>query len=134
MNQRPPRGGFNLARPWRFPAGHPDVIHCRRHARVGVHVPVELSLFRSDGSLFDRGTGVIRDLSFSGARLGDVVLSQGRLLAMQFGVRFRPALESTGGPDIAGRILRTFSPGRPAFGIEFLAPTSGVEERLRQIP
>jgi hypothetical protein len=131
---RPHRGEVNLSRPWRFPAGHPDVILCRRHARRGVHVPIEISLLRSDGTLYDRGTGVIRDLSYSGARLGDVVLSRGRLLAMQFDVRLRPALESPGGPDIAGRILRTFSPGRPGFGIEFLVPTSGVEERLLSIP
>jgi hypothetical protein len=124
---------LNLARPWRFPAGHPDSILCRRHPRSSVQVPVEITLCRADGSPYDKGTGVIRDLSYTGARLGDVFLSRGRLLATCFQVELWPALESRGGRDIAGRILRTYSEGYPGFGIEFLFPAAGAQERLRRM-
>lgn len=124
---------FNLARPWKFPAGHPDSVFCRRHSRSSVQVPVEISLYRPDGSSYDQGTGVVQDLSYSGLRLGDVFLARGRLLVTYFGVALRPALESHGGCDITGRILRTFSSGRPGFGIEFLAPDSGAQARFRKI-
>jgi hypothetical protein len=126
------RNTINLARPWKFPAGRVDSIPCRRHSRSIVEVPVEIILSRPDGSPYDRGTGVIRDLSYSGLRLGDIFLVHGRLLAMYFGVELRPALESPGRCLIAGRILRTFSLGFPGFGIEFLAPGSGAEARLRK--
>jgi len=120
----------NLARPWQFPAGHADSILCRRHSRSFVQVPVEITLACPDGSLYDRGTAVIRDLSYSGLRLGDVFLPRGTFLAPYFGVELRPALESPGGHGIAGRILRTHSSGFPGFGIEFLFPESNAEERL----
>jgi len=123
----------NLARPWSFPAAHADSILCRRHPRSCVQVPVDITLVRPDGSAYDKGTGVIRDLSYSGVRLGDVVLTRGGFLAPYFGVELRPALESPGGHGIAGRILRNTSPGFSGFGIKFLFPESGVEERLRRM-
>jgi hypothetical protein len=126
------RNAINLARPWKFPAGRIDALPCRRYSRSIVEVPVEIRLSRPDGSSYDRGTGVIRDLSYSGLRLGDIFLVHGRLLAMYFGVELRPALEPPGRSLIAGRILRTFSLGFPGFGIEFLSPGSGAEARLRK--
>jgi hypothetical protein len=126
-------GSTNLARPWRFPAGHADSILCRRHSRSFVQVPVEITLARPDGSLYDKGTAVIRDLSYSGLRLGDVFLARGAFLAPYFGVELRPALEPPGGDTIPGRILRTPSSEFHGFGIEFLFPESGAEERLRRM-
>jgi len=123
---------LNLARPWKFPSGHADSIRCRRHSRSSVQVPVQIALCRQDGSPYDKGTGVIRDLSYSGLRLGDVFLVQGRLLAPYFAIELRHALESPVGGTIAGRILRTDSSELPGFGIEFLFPGSGAEARLRR--
>jgi hypothetical protein len=123
----------NLARPWQFLAGHADSILCRRHSRSRVQLPVEITLARHDGSLYDKGTGVIWNLSYSGLCLGNVSLAWGALLAPCFGVELRPALEPPGGDTIAGRILRTSSSGFPGFGIEFLFPESGAEERLRSM-
>lgn len=125
----PPMGSrLNLARPWKFPAAHADSIQRRRHPRTRVRVPIEFSLYRADGSFYDEGAGVIRDLSYSGASLDDVFLLQGALLALRFGVEQRIALESSGGVTIAGRILRVSPDG---FGIEFLLPGSG--ERLLKL-
>ena len=123
----------HLARPWQFPAGHADAILCRRHPRYRVQIPIEITLARPDGVLFDKGTGVIRNLSYSGLHLGDVSLTWGSFLAAGFGIELGPALESRGGRGIAGRILRTHSLGYPAFAIEFLDPESGAEEQLRRM-
>ena len=125
-----PSGEFSLARPWTFPAGHPDSFLNRRHTRTRVQIPVEISLYRPDGSSYDKGSGVIQDMSYSGLRLGDVVLAQGRLLARCFTIDLRPASEPPSGHDIAGRVLRAFSRGFPGFGIEFLFPEFGAERRL----
>lgn len=125
-------GAFSLARRWTFPAGHPDSILCRQHLRSPVQIPVEISLYRPDGSSYDQGSGVVQDLSYSGLRLGSVILPRGRLLAPCCSIGLRPAFEPPGGPDISVRLLRTFSAGVPAFGIEFTAPDSGAEERLRK--
>jgi hypothetical protein len=127
------RRTLNLARPWKFPAGHADSFLCRRHSRSIVQVPVEVSLFRGDGSPYDKGTGVIRDLSYSGLCLGDVFLARGRLLATYFGVELRRALKPPGVPCIQGRILHAYSSGFPGFGIEFLFPGSGAEEELLKL-
>lgn len=124
--QRPP----NLARPWKFPAGHDDTLVCRRHARSPVHIPVVISLHRPDGSGFDGGTAVIQDLSYSGLRLCEVVLAKGRLLASYFTLDLRPLPQAPGGPGVAGRILRTYCLGYPGFGIEFLLP-DGAETTLQ---
>lgn len=125
------RNAPNLARPWKFPAGHADNILCRQHSRFAVNIPVAIVLYRQDGSPFDRGTGVIQDLSYTGLRLCDVSLAQGRLLATYFAVDLRLSGEAPGGQDIAGRILRTYTTGFPGFGIKFLFPGSGAAERLR---
>src|SRR6185436_14736301 len=119
---RSTRTTANLARPWQFPAGHANGILCRRHLRSRVQLPVEITLARHDGSVYDKGTGVIWDLSYSGLCLGHVSLAWGAFLAPCFGIELRPALESPGGHAVAGRILRTSSPGFPGFGIEFLFP------------
>ncbi len=130
--ERPIRRPLNLARPWKFPAAHADAFLSRKHLRSDVRVPVDISLSREDGSFYDKGTGVVRDLSYSGLCLSDVSLENGRLLAASFEVELRPSQESPGRGSIRGRILRTYSSGMPAFGIEFLTPGSGAEERFRQ--
>jgi hypothetical protein len=127
------RKSINLSRLWKFPAGHGDTFISRRYLRSRVQVPVEVSLSRLDGSPFDTGTGVVRNLSFSGLCLDDVFLSNGRFLAACFGVELRPAMEPSGLKPIAGRILRTYTSGFPCFGIEFLHPEAGAEKRLRTL-
>jgi hypothetical protein len=122
-----------VSRPWLFPAGHADTFISRRYLRFRVQIPVEVSLSRLDGSLFDSGTAVIRDLSFSGLCLDDVLLANGRLLAAYFEVELRPAMEPSGLAPIAGRILRIYTSGLPGFGIEFLHPEAGAEQRLRTL-
>jgi hypothetical protein len=125
------RKSFNVSRAWQFPAAHADSFISRRFLRTRVQIPVELSLSRLDGSPFDAGIGVVRDLSFSGLCLSDIFLSNGRLLAAYFAVELRPAMEPSGLPLIGGRILRTHTSGLPCFGIEFLRPEVGAERRLR---
>ena len=125
------RKSINLSRPWQFPAGHADTFISRRYLRSRVQIPVEVSLSRLDGSPFDRGTAVVRNLSFSGLCLDDVFLANGQLLAAYFEVELRPAMEPSGLAPIAGHILRIYTSGLPGFGIEFLHPEAGAERRLR---
>jgi hypothetical protein len=127
------RKTINLSRPWNFPAAHADSFISRRYFRSDVQVPVEVFLSRLDGSPFDKGTGVIRNLSFSGLCLDDVFLSHGRILAAYFEVQLRPVMEPSGLATIAGRILRTSTSGLPCFGIEFTHPEAGAERRLHTL-
>jgi hypothetical protein len=126
------RSPFFSLQPSQLPSGPEESAFCRRHPRFPVQIRVEISLVRPDGTSYDRGTGVVRDLSRSGLLLTEVTLGQGSFLASSFGIRLRPEGESPCGPEIAGRIRRASTSGNSAFGIEFLAPQSGTEERLRQ--
>jgi len=122
---------FDLSRPWHFPAAHADFFIRRRFLRARVQVPVEVSLSRADGSPFDAGTGVVRDLSYSGLCIDRISLPHGLLLAARFGIELRSPMEPSESPPIAGRILRTHTSGLPCFGIEFLHPEAGAEGRLQ---
>jgi len=121
------RKSFNVCRPWNFPAARVDSFIRRRYLRARVQVPVEVSLSRLDGSLYDMGTGVVRDVSYSGLCLDHVILSNGHLLAAYFAVELRPTTGPTGSSPIAGRILHTYTSELPCFGIEFLHPEAGAE-------
>ncbi len=50
--------------------------HRRREVRKSVDLPVEIAIYLSDGTLFDRGKAVLRDLSLSGGLLSGLVLPQ----------------------------------------------------------
>src|SRR5438874_2731658 len=49
--------------------------HRRQHPRRSADFPLELSIYLADGTLFDRGQAVMRDVSLSGALLSGIILT-----------------------------------------------------------
>lgn len=65
---------FKVAKELRYDLQKLKFKHARRHPRKKVSIPLELSIYRIDGSLEQRGTAVVQDLSLSGAQLSGIVL------------------------------------------------------------
>jgi transcriptional regulator with XRE-family HTH domain len=57
--------------------------HKRVHPRKSADLPLELSIYLADGSLFDRGHAIIRDLSLSGALLSGMILTEQKGIPLQ---------------------------------------------------
>jgi hypothetical protein len=65
---------FKVAKDLGFDFGRLKYVHRRRHPRKSLGLPVELCIYLEDGKLFDRGMGILREVSLSGARLSAIVL------------------------------------------------------------
>lgn len=114
---------FKIARDLGYDFGRLKHSHKRVHARRDVALPLELTIYTADGTLFDRGTAVVKNISLSGALLSALVLPRQsfplvphtigiRLLEgplkdveiLSRPVRFAPRAE---GLDLAVEFLRT---------------------------
>lgn len=105
--------------------------HRRGNPRKTVEMPLELSIYLPDGSLFDRGNAVMRDISLSGALLSGIVIPEKKGIPLQphtLGIRL---LE---GPlkdlDIRSRPVRFVQRG-PA--IELAIAFERVEDAARKL-
>lgn len=65
---------FKVAKALGYDFGRLKYVHRRRHPRKTLGIPVELSVYLEGGRLLDRGTGILKEVSLSGARLSAVVL------------------------------------------------------------
>jgi transcriptional regulator with XRE-family HTH domain len=91
LNQRPGpvfrketiRKVFKVARQLGYDLGRLKHRHRRLHPRKSADLPLELSIYLGDGTLFDRGQAVMRDVSLSGALLSGILLTQQKGLPLQ---------------------------------------------------
>jgi hypothetical protein len=67
---------FKVARELGYDFGRLKYHHKRGAPRRPMAIPLELSIYNSDGTLFDKGAAIIKDVSLSGALLTAVVLPQ----------------------------------------------------------
>jgi transcriptional regulator with XRE-family HTH domain len=65
---------FKVAKDLGYDFGRLKYFHRRRHSRKSLGLPVVLSIYLEDGKLFDQGTGILKEVSLSGARLSAIVL------------------------------------------------------------
>jgi hypothetical protein len=100
---------------------------------------VELSVYRADGRLFDRGTAVVKDLSVAGAMIIAIVLARRSFPLGPHTIGLRPLAGSVLLPEIVGRTVRFVHAGESvALGVEFLEgyrePATALYKRLRSTP
>ena len=76
FNSNTVRKVFQTAREMGYNFEKIKYAHRRRHARQEVNRPVQMSIYRPDGSVFSSGHATIREVSLSGAVLKGVVLSK----------------------------------------------------------
>jgi transcriptional regulator with XRE-family HTH domain len=108
--------------------------HHREHARKDVSLPLEVSIYLEDGSLFDRGRGTLRNVSLSGAVLSGIVLPQQSvpLRSHRIGIRI------TDGPladtEFLGRPIRFIQvDGGIGLAIEFVEKAERIIKQLKKI-
>ena len=125
---------FRAARDLGYDIGGLKHEHRRAFPRREVRLPVEISIYRRDGTLFDRGSATLRDVSLSGAVLRAVALPQDALPLRPHTIGLRLLEGPLKGTEILGRVIR-FSHERDeiALAIEFLEAQELDLERLRKI-
>ena len=74
---------FKLARQLGYKLDRLKHHHRREHARKMSSFPLEVSIYLADGSLYDRGQAVMRDVSLSGALLSGMLLTSGKGIPLQ---------------------------------------------------
>jgi transcriptional regulator with XRE-family HTH domain len=80
--------------------------HRRVEPRKDISLPVELSIYQKDGSLFDRGTALAQNLSNSGALLSAVVLPGRSLPIGPWTLGIRVVESAPWDPEVVGRPVR----------------------------
>ncbi len=107
--------------------------HKREHPRRPIKVEAELSVYKKDGDLFDRGSANITDLSLSGAMVSDVLLPQNALPIDPFFVRLNPRNRPLNEIELKGEIVRMENKGRTKYGIRFLPMEKEDLNHLKKI-
>lgn len=74
---------FKAARELGYDLGRLKHPHRRLQPRKAMDLPLELSIYLADGTLFDRGRAVMRDVSLSGALLSGFILTEKRGIPLE---------------------------------------------------
>jgi transcriptional regulator with XRE-family HTH domain len=108
--------------------------HRRQHPRKEASISVELSIYMSDGSLFDRGSAVMKDVSLSGALLSAMIMPLHGLPLKPHTLGLRLLDGDLKGLEIIGRPVRfTSNGGVINLAIEFLKTEDVKVQELRKI-
>jgi transcriptional regulator with XRE-family HTH domain len=109
--------------------------HRRAHPRKATTLPLEISIYLEDGSLFDRGSGVMKNVSLSGALLSGLVLPLRSLPVRPHTIGLRMIDGPLKGVEIKGKPIRfSHGPEGMSLAVEFIR-TEEVDlvEKLRKI-
>jgi len=120
-----------VARELGYDFGKLKHAHRRADARKDSSLPVELTIYNSDGSVFDRGTAIARNVSLSGALLTAMVLPQCALPLKACTIGMRGLDGALEGLEIVGRPVR-MKGGEGDFNLalEFLSAERPKAKRL----
>jgi hypothetical protein len=111
---------FKVAKDLGFDFGRLKYVHRRRHPRKSLGLSVELSIYLDDGKLFDRGTGILKDVSLYGAKLSAIVLPGTVLPTLPHTIGMRIPDGSLKDLEIQGLPIRFHdSEGELALAVEF---------------
>ncbi len=84
----------------------PPHLHFRRHPRRKIMAAVDLSIYRADGTVHDRGSAVVKDLSLSGALLIAVAIPRRSIPVGPVTVGLRLLAERGESPELRGLLVR----------------------------
>ena len=126
---------FKVARELGYDFGRLKYHHKRGSTRKSVPIPLELSIYNADGTLFDKGAAIIKDVSLSGALLTAVVLPQQSIPLRPHTIGIRMLDGALKGVEILARPVRLAHSGQGMgmnLAIEFLR-TESEEVKLRKL-
>jgi hypothetical protein len=127
---------FKVARELGYDFGRLKYHHKRGSNRKSMPVPLELSIYNSDGTLFDKGAAIIKDVSLSGALLTAVVLPQQSIPLRPHTLGIRMLDGALKGVEIMARPIRLAHSGQGQgmnLAIEFLRTEEVKLRKLRKI-
>lgn len=123
---------FRAAKALGYDFGRLKFHHKRRHARKTIGLSAELVVYRSDGTVHDKGTATIRDVSPSGARLTNVVVPSRTFPAEAFIIGIRsPNLLAT---EVKAHVVRLLADDCVSLGVRFIEQHANFERALRRGP
>lgn len=93
--------------------------HYRETRRIAVEIPCSVELVLDDGAIFDAGTGVLRNISPSGAFITQLMLPNGGLPAAEFKLRLVLNGDPYSGIGIEATPVRIMTTGGFGLGIKF---------------
>jgi len=115
---------FRIARELGYDVGLLRHAHRRTCSRKQVKIQADVVFYLEDGSLFDRGKAIVREISLSGALLSDVTLPRRVFPAAPFRAVLRIRIGKS--HEVAGRVVRLLHGAGLQLGIKFveLAPAA----------
>jgi len=125
---------FKVARELGYDFDRLKFQHRRHSPRKALAVPIELSIYLSEGQLFDRGSAVLSDVSLAGALLTGIVLPQHSIPLEPHTIGLRVLDGPLKDFEIVGRPVRFTREGDAInLGIEFLKTQDVKLAQLRKI-
>lgn len=107
----------------------------REYGRTEVNSPCELTVTLEDGTVFDTGTAIIRNLSVGGALLSGLKLSKGVLPLQNFTLLIKfleiPELADLVGECEVVRFAGSTETGEPELGVRFINATHRDRRRIQ---
>ena len=125
---------FKVAKELGYDFGRLKFHHRRNHPRKEMSIPLEVSIYNEDGTLFDKGGAMIKDVSLSGALLTGVMLPQQVIPLRPHTIGIRMLDGVLKGVEILARPIRLSHSG-PAINlaVEFLRAEEAKLKKLRKV-
>jgi transcriptional regulator with XRE-family HTH domain len=122
---------FKVAKDLGYDFGRLKYQHRRKYPRRSIAIPIELSIYLEGGKLYDRGTGLLQEVSLSGAKLSAVVLPGRAIPIVSHSIGIRIPDGPLKDVEILGHAVRLY-PGEGAvgFAVEFLTTEESKAEQL----
>lgn len=128
------RNVFRVARELGYDLGRLKHTHRRRHPRKMVEVAVEMTIYRTDGTIFSSGQATLKEVSLSGAILSAMVLSHPGAPIAPHTIGIRPLSGEMKDIEVRGRLVRFYhGDGGLALAIEFLTTESAARKWLHKL-
>jgi hypothetical protein len=125
---------FKVARELGYDFSRLKHQHKRGAPRKAVAIPLELSIYNSDGTLYDKGAAIMKDVSLSGALLSAVVLPQQSIPLRPHTIGIRMLDGALKGVEILGHPVRLAHTGPSMnLAIEFLRSEEVKLRKLKKI-
>ena len=122
---------FRVAKELGYDLGRLKHAHRRRDPRKETAVPIELSIYLSEGNLFDRGRAVMGNVSLSGALLSALVLTKQAIPVVPHTIGIRLLDGPLKDVEVLGRPVRLNQAGDALhLAIEFLSTERSKASRL----
>ena len=105
----------------------------RKDERKKINLRVDVTLLLKDGTVHDSGTARIRNLSLSGALLGELQTNTNLIPVQPFTARLTIQQGSLKGVILEGEFIRFESNGHVDFGIRFEKLSRKVRQTLKSL-